>query len=179
MLGFVFAESSRRIDPEAAKAIVDQLPARVSAVGVFVNETVETIEHIARTVGLDVVQLHGDESPALCKQLSYPVIKAFTIREKGDVLRLAAYDCDYYLVDSPGMKYRGGSGNTFDWSLLQGENLQREKLILAGGLNQNNVKDACKQVKPAAVDVSSGVETNGKKDTKKIIDFIQTAKSID
>lgn len=176
MLGFVFAESSREISPEAAKKIVEQLPEHVAAVGVFVNETIENIERIAEIVGLDYIQLHGDEPPSFCGQISLPVIKAFTIKEEADVKRLSEYKCDFYLVDSPGIRYRGGSGKPFDWSLLQDQNLPKEKMILAGGLNEGNIPEAIKQVQPYAVDVSSGVETDGKKDHQKIEDFIKTAK---
>lgn len=176
MLGFVFAESSRKISPETAKKIVEQLPEQVAAVGVFVNETIENIGRIAETAGLDYIQLHGDEPPSFCEQLSLPVIKSFTIKEKVDAKRLSEYKCDFYLVDSPGIRYRGGSGKPFDWSLLQDQNLPREKVILAGGLNEGNVAEAIKQVQPHAVDVSSGVETDGKKDHQKIEDFIKEAK---
>jgi len=178
MLGFVFAESSRKIEPEQAKEIIDQLPPHVAAVGVFVNETVENILQIAVTAGLDYIQLHGDETPELCEQLLLPVIKAFTIREKNDVHQLSLYSCDYYLVDSPGIRYRGGSGKPFDWSLLTDMDIPREKMILAGGLNESNVKEAVQMVRPGVVDVSSGVETNGKKDNQKIVTFVQTAKQL-
>ncbi|GIN89292.1 N-(5'-phosphoribosyl)anthranilate isomerase [Siminovitchia terrae] len=176
MLGFVFADSSRRIEPSDAQDIISQLPEHVAAVGVFVNETIEQIHRIAEEAGLDYIQLHGDETPEFCKELLLPVIKAFTIKEENDAKKLSGYECDFYLVDSPGIRYRGGSGKPFDWRLLQEQKLPREKMILAGGLNQANVKEAIRLAQPAAVDVSSGVETNGKKDHQKIIDFIQEAK---
>ncbi|RST77458.1 phosphoribosylanthranilate isomerase [Siminovitchia acidinfaciens] len=178
MLGFVFAESTRKITPEAAREIVDQLPQHVAAVGVFVNETVENIEQIAETAGLDYIQLHGDEPPEFCGKLSRPIIKAFTIREKDDAEKLFKYECDYYLVDSPGIRYRGGSGMPFDWSLLQNQNIPRGKMILAGGLNEANVTEAIDMVQPSGVDVSSGVETDGQKDLKKIFAFVKTAKQL-
>jgi phosphoribosylanthranilate isomerase len=176
MLGFVFAESSRKISPEKAKEIANRLPEHMKLTGVFVNETVETIRQIKEMVNLDYVQLHGDESPEFCEALGVPVIKALTIREKSDIEKMREYDCDYFLLDSPGVRYAGGSGNTFDWSLLEDERIPREKLILAGGLNAMNVGEAIERVKPAMVDVSSGVETNGKKDVKKIASFIKAAK---
>lgn len=178
MLGFVFAESTRKITPEAAREIVDQLPQHVAAVGVFVNETVENIEQIAETAGLDYIQLHGDEPPEFCRELSRPIIKAFTIRAKDDAEKLFKYECDYYLVDSPGIRYRGGSGKPFDWNLLQNQNIPRGKVILAGGLNEANVTEAIDMVQPAGVDVSSGVETDGQKDLKKIFAFVKTAKQL-
>ncbi len=176
MLGFVFAESSRRIPLSTAQEIIAQLPNHVSSVGVFVNETIDNIHRISETAGLDYIQLHGDEPPKFCKKLSFPVIKAFSVKEAADMKKLSEYECDFYLVDSPGIRYRGGSGKPFDWSLLQEQDLPREKMILAGGLNQANVAEAIRQVQPVAVDVSSGVETDGEKDHRKIIDFIRTAK---
>lgn len=175
MIGFLFAPSSRRIDPEKAAEIARQLSPTVKKVGVFVNETKETIEKIAELVGLDFIQLHGDESASFAESLCRPVIKAFNINEvSDDVLR--SYPCDYYLIDSPGTTYRGGSGKVFDWSRLLDRNIDRRKLILAGGLNTANVVEAITTVRPAGIDVSSGVETNGKKDHAKIEQFIQVVR---
>ncbi|WP_349305409.1 phosphoribosylanthranilate isomerase [Bacillus sp. FJAT-50079] len=176
LLGFVFADSSRKITPERAAAISQTLPAHVKTVGVFVNETREKIDDIAEQVGLDYIQLHGDESPEFCQQLRRPVIKAFSIKQKSDLERLNEYTCAYYLVDSPGIDYRGGSGIPFDWDLLTEAKVPHEKVILAGGLQRENVAEAIRKVRPAAVDVSSGVETNKQKDPEKIIDFIREAK---
>lgn len=176
MLGFVFAESPRKISLERAKEIAGLLPEHIKITGVFVNETAETILRISEWVNLDYVQLHGDETPEFCRQLGVPVIKALTIREKSDIKKMRIYDCDYFLLDSPGVRYAGGSGNPFDWSLLKDTGIPREKVILAGGLNEKNVGEAIRIVSPAMVDVSSGVETNGKKDLKKITSFIKAAK---
>lgn len=176
MIGFVFAESSRRISPEKAKEIVQLLPDNVKITGVFVNEKPEVIRDIKEMVSLDYVQLHGDESPEFCKSLGVPVIKALAIREKSVIEKMSKYDCDYFILDSPGVQYRGGSGKTFDWYLLQDRDIPNEKIILAGGLNETNVQDAIRTVRPAMVDVSSGVETNGKKDVKKIAAFIKAVK---
>ncbi|WP_325167511.1 phosphoribosylanthranilate isomerase [Lederbergia citri] len=175
-LGFVFAESKRKISPEKAAQIIEKVPHHIETVGVFVNETYENIIHIAERANLDYIQLHGDESPEFCKSLPYPVIKAFSIKEKADLNQLAGYDCRYFLLDSPGVKYRGGSGIPFDWSLLEHLDIPREKIILAGGLDRENIKKATSTVKPAIVDVSSGVETNGVKDVNKIQQFLVTAK---
>jgi len=175
-LGFVFAESKRKITPESAALIIQRVQQNVKSVGVFVNESYENIIRIAGIAKLDYIQLHGDESPEFCKSLPYPVIKAFSIKEQDDIKQLAKYDCEYFLVDSPGVKYRGGSGIPFDWSLLEYLDIPREKIILAGGLDSENVKKAITTVKPAIVDVSSGVETNGVKDLRKIQEFLATAK---
>lgn len=171
-IGFVFAASRRKITPESAKMIARSLSSSVKTVGVFVNETVEQMVNIAEYVGLDYLQLHGDEGEAVSKQLPRPVIKAFSVKDKS-IKNIMNYPCDYYLIDSPG----GGTGKSFDWKLLDKFNLDASKLILAGGLNPENVQEAIRVVKPAGVDVSSGVETNGAKDIKKIKQFIHAAKN--
>lgn len=171
-IGFVFAASRRKITPERAKMIAKSLSSPVKTVGVFVNETVEQMVNIAEYVGLDYLQLHGDEGEAVSKQLPRPVIKAFSVKDKS-IKNIMNYPCDYYLIDSPG----GGTGKSFDWKLLDKFNLDASKLILAGGLNPENVQEAIRVVKPAGVDVSSGVETNGAKDIKKIKQFIHAAKN--
>ncbi|GGH72417.1 N-(5'-phosphoribosyl)anthranilate isomerase [Compostibacillus humi] len=171
-IGFVFAASRRKITPERAKMIARSLSSSVKTVGVFVNETVEQMVNIAEYVGLDYLQLHGDEGEAVSKQLPRPVIKAFSVKDKS-IKNIMNYPCDYYLIDSPG----GGTGKSFDWKLLDKFNLDASKLILAGGLNPENVQEAIRVVKPAGVDVSSGVETNGAKDIKKIKQFIHATKN--
>ncbi|WP_245208055.1 phosphoribosylanthranilate isomerase [Sediminibacillus dalangtanensis] len=176
-IGFVFAPSKRRVSVEQARSIAEKLPAEVKKVGVFVNEQAETIGEIAEQVGLDYVQLHGDESPELVKSLEVPVIKAFQITSTADLKKLTLYQCDYFLLDSPAGKYRGGNGEVFDWSLTKELPALNGKLILAGGLHADNVREAIEEVTPNAVDVSSGVETAGRKDEKKIYTFIQAAKS--
>lgn len=174
-IGFVFAPSSRRIAPVEAEAIAKQIPTHVKKVGVFVDETIENMHFIANLVGLDYIQLHGNEPAHVASRLRYPIIKAFTLSET-DERTIATYPCDYVLIDSPGKKYRGGSGETFDWRLFEQFQIDREKVILAGGLSDQNVQEAIQTVRPAAVDVSSGVETDGKKDCEKIRAFITRAK---
>lgn len=176
-LGFVFAKSKRRITPEKAKEIISQLPAHVLKVGVFVNETKENIEKIAAQTGLTAIQLHGDEPPQFCQGFDLPVIKALSIGSHEDLELIDQYDCEYLLLDSPVGKYRGGNGVSFDWSLLQEENLQGRRIILAGGLTAGNVSEAITIAKPYMVDVSSGVETDGRKDLHKIQDFLVNAKN--
>ncbi|MCT2538189.1 phosphoribosylanthranilate isomerase [Aquibacillus koreensis] len=177
-IGFVFAKSKRRIDKDRAKAIAESIPSNVKKVGVFVNEDVEVIKDIAETVGLDYVQLHGDESPEFCDRVGFPIIKAFQVRSKSDLEEISNYNCNYYLLDSPAGKYRGGNGETFDWKLTKDLNLDG-KVILAGGLHAENVQDAIKEVQPEGIDVSSGVETDGAKDLNKIDAFIKEAKKGD
>lgn len=174
-LGFVFAPSKRQITPTEAVKIAKTIPSSIQKVGVFVNESVENICEIAELVGLDVIQLHGDESPAILEQLSYKTIKAFPI-DQINPATIKTFPCDYYLIDSPAGKYQGGSGKTFDWNLATDLAIDPNKVILAGGLTPENVKNAIKEVKPAGVDVSSGVETNSVKDHNKIKQFIANAK---
>lgn len=174
-IGFVFAASKRQISAEAASKIAAELPSEIKKVGVFVNEDKEKICQIAETVGLDYIQLHGDEPATFADSLPYPVIKAFSIDHVKDEI-LQAYPCDYLLIDSPPSTYRGGSGTAFNWETLKKYKIPMEKLILAGGLSIGNVEDAKRNVKPAGVDVSSGVETAGVKDPEKIKKFISLAK---
>lgn len=178
-IGFVFADSKRQITKKQASDLAQKIPAHVKKVGVFVNETAEEIRKTAESVGLDYIQLHGDEPPAFCEKLGLPVIKAFQVRDAGDLEKLAAYDCDYYLLDSPAGKYRGGSGETFDWSLVKEYAFLNKKIILAGGLRADNINKAIHEVHPVGVDVSSGVETDSKKDPSKIKAFLHAAKKGD
>ncbi|WP_077623567.1 phosphoribosylanthranilate isomerase [Sediminibacillus massiliensis] len=178
-LGFVFASSKRRVTKEQAKEIAETLPRRVKKIGVFVNESPEVINDIAESVGLDYAQLHGDESPEEMEEIKVPVIKAFQINSKEDFEQIASYPCEYYLLDSPAGKYRGGNGEAFDWSLAEYMPEVNGKIFLAGGLKPGNVQQAITEVKPAGVDVSSGVETNGEKDRDKIDAFIRAAKRIE
>lgn len=174
-IGFVFAPSKRRIAIEDAKTIAKQLSPNIKKVGVFVNTSLVEIIEIAQTVGLDIIQLHGDEPASFAEQIPYPVIKAFSIDQVSPDA-IATYPSEYLLIDSPGEDYRGGSGKTFSWELLDELHIPREKLILAGGLSPANIESAIKKVRPTGVDVSSGVETNGKKDIEKINNFIINAK---
>ena len=178
-LGFVFAESKRKINPESAGEIIRELPREVLKVGVFVNETKEIIEEIVSVSGINVIQLHGDETPEFCSSFSLPVIKALSIGSPEDLYQLDEYSCEYVLLDSPKGKYRGGNGVSFDWSILNNNPKQNKKMILAGGLNPENVGDGIKAANPYMVDVSSGVETEGKKDPEKIKRFIDNAKCVE
>jgi len=176
-IGFVFAPSKRRISPVNAAKISKHLSSKIKTVGVFVNESVENMKYIANLVGLDYIQLHGDEPASVAKKIPYPIIKAFSIQQVNPKT-VHEYPCDYLLIDSPGEKYRGGSGNVFNWERLENVQMDKSKMILAGGLSAENVRDAKKFVKPAGVDVSSGVETNGMKDPLKIKRFLERAKLV-
>jgi phosphoribosylanthranilate isomerase len=174
MLGFNFWPASPRyIKPGAAKLIIDKLPGGVSSIGVFVNESAEKIIDINRETGLSAIQLHGDESPAECKNLSgLSVIKAMRVGEGFRVERICEYGVDTVLLDASLKGRYGGTGVTFDWSIAARARAYA-KIILAGGLNAENVKEAIQIARPFAVDVCSGVEAApGRKDFAKMREFI-------
>lgn len=175
-IGFMFAPSKRRVTLEQAVALAANIPAQVKKVGVFVNEEMETIQHIAQTVPLDFIQYHGDETQAVIDAVGLPSIKACSVKTRDDVELAAHYNVDYWLFDAPGTDFRGGSGQAFDWSLLEQVRIPRDKIIVAGGLHAENVTQAITQVTPYAVDVSSGVEMNGVKDSARILAFTREAK---
>ncbi|MDA2341397.1 phosphoribosylanthranilate isomerase [Bacillus cereus] len=176
-LGFVFAESKRKIAPKRAEEIIQELPANVLKIGVFVNESVEVIQKIADECGLTHVQLHGDEDNYQIRRLNIPSIKSLGVTSESDMKNAQGYETDYILFDSPKEKFHGGNGKTFSWELLGHMPKElRKKTILAGGLNALNIEEAIQTVRPYMVDVSSGVETEGKKDVEKIKQFIIKAK---
>ncbi|HHW42965.1 phosphoribosylanthranilate isomerase [Desulfofundulus thermobenzoicus] len=177
-LGFVFAGSPRYIAPETARRISRALPPFVTRVGVFVDAPLETIREMVHFCSLDAVQLHGQEPPEYCRLLPCRVIKAFRIEDGGGLPDFAGYPADAFLVDTAVPGKAGGTGRTFNWQLVAGLNLPRP-LILAGGLNPENVGRAVSTVRPYGVDVSSGVERDGRpgiKDPDKIRRFIAAAR---
>lgn len=173
-IGFVFAPSSRQVTVERAMELAKYVPEDVWKIGVFVNPSAEEVQRIFQAIPLDYVQYHGEESPAFIREVGLPSIKAFSVQTKGDVERAAAYDVEYFLFDAPGTDYKGGSGQTFDWSLLEDVGIHKQQIILAGGLQANNVVEAIHLVQPAMVDVSSGVECDKRKDASLIREFLQT-----
>lgn len=175
-IGFVFAPSHREVTVEQAQKLAKLIPSSVLKMGVFVDETKEQLVKIFNEVPLDYIQYHGDETPAFIQQVGLPSIKALAIENEDDVKLAATYDVDYYLFDTPGVEYKGGSGKTFNWSLLENAGVSKEQIILAGGLHAGNVQEALRQVNPCMVDVSSGVEIEKQKDTERIQTFIHTAK---
>lgn len=178
MIGFVFAPSKRQVTTEQATELAQYIPKGIKNVGVFVNSDKETIIRIFNDVPLDYVQYHGDETNEFIQQIGLPSIKAFPIHTEEDVLRASQYDVDYYLFDTPSTTYRGGSGETFDWSLIKNSPIPTEKIIIAGGLNSENVLQAITLISPAGVDVSSGVERDGQKDSALITQFLATVKGV-
>lgn len=172
-LGFNFwPQSPRYIDPGDAADIIRALPPLVACIGVFVNENVDRIREITERSGLAGAQLHGDESPAFCDSLEgIRVIKAFRVGADFDPKVIQAYRVSAALLDSKTPGY-GGSGKGFDWQVAL--NAKRYgPVILAGGLNSDNVSEAITTVEPLAVDVCSGVESEpGRKDFKKMQAFM-------
>ena len=179
-IGLVFyPDSPRAVGIAQAQQIAKQLPAFVSCVGLFVNAEEALVNEVLSQVGIDVIQFHGDEPPAACERYHKRYIKAVNMH---DGINLDAF-CQRYeqasaiLVDSAAGAAHGGTGKVFDWKLIP-SNLSKP-IILAGGLNAENVANAVATVRPYAVDVSSGVEqSKGVKDEQKIVSFIRGVESV-
>lgn len=175
-IGFVFAPSKRRVTIREAAELAKEIPSNIWKIGVFVNPTKEELEAAYHQVPLDFVQLHGNETPEFIQNIAIPTIKAWSIRKEADVEYATQFNSNYYLLDAPGTDYQGGSGLSFDWELLKGLRIPANKVILAGGLHEKNVQEAIRLVQPYMVDVSSGVEIEGRKDSELIRTFIRTVK---
>ncbi|HIE28131.1 TPA: phosphoribosylanthranilate isomerase [Candidatus Poribacteria bacterium] len=176
-LGFVFVPNTPRyIEPAKAAGIIARLPLFVMAVGLFVNASEEHIKQVADQCKLNILQLHGQEPPDFCLRFNRKVIKAFRVKDRGSLTALPKYTVSAYLLDTYVKSAMGGTGVTFDWRLAS-DAKRYGPVILAGGLNPENVAKAIQQVRPYGVDVSSGVEAKpGKKDHSKLKDFIEAAK---
>lgn len=176
-VGFVFAKSKRQIDKYIAKKLITKLDENIKTVGVFLNNSVDTVKEIAEFCELDIIQLHGDEPPEYCNFFDREVWKAFRVKTKESFKNLKHYNANGYLLDTYTEEAYGGTGKTFNWSLAS--KISKEKfIILAGGLSENSIDKAIDIVKPAVVDVSSGVETNGSKDFDKMERFIGKVRMI-
>ena len=174
-IGLVFyAASPRCVSIAQAQAIVAAMPPFISVVGLFVNATTTEIKSVLAQVHLDIVQFHGDESPEDCAQINLPYYKAIRVKPDTNLLQ---YVVDFkaakaLLLDTYSEQAYGGTGHVFDWNLIP-KNMTKP-VILAGGLDANNVAQAIKQVQPYAVDVSGGVEySKGVKDKDRIAAFMQ------
>lgn len=172
-VGFIFCPSPRGVAVEKAAEICAHLPPFLVRVGVFANQRPEDIRAAVDHCGLDVVQLHGEESPSDCATVEGRVVKAFRLRGEEDLDRLAAYKVDAYLLDTHVEGELGGTGRTFDWELAVRARTHGP-VILAGGLSAHNVGDAVRRVRPYAVDVASGVEREpGRKDPERLRAFLR------
>lgn len=175
-IGFVFYKpSSRYVDPEAVGQITRALPFFVVKVGVFVNEAPSEINRVSKVAGLNAAQLHGEESFADCAAVHVPVIKGFRVNEDFDFAALDECRRFAVLLDSRSENAYGGTGKTFDWSLIPEE--LRPNIALAGGVSVENVERIRREINPPMVDVSSSVESApGIKDPEKVAEFIRKAK---
>ncbi|MFP5263243.1 MAG: phosphoribosylanthranilate isomerase [Blastocatellia bacterium] len=173
-IGFNFWRGSARyVDPGRAREIAAGVSPLASLVGVFVNEEARRIEDIFSDVCLSAVQLHGDETPDFCARLdSIKLIKAFWVGQGFDIHEISRYPVSMALLDAGGKGSYGGTGTTFDWRVAV-EAKRFARVILAGGLSVENVAEAIRRVRPAAVDVCSGVEAEpGRKDLNRLRDFM-------
>lgn len=178
--GFVFYPLSKRyVSLITARLLKAQLKKHIKTVGVFVNAPPEEIAAAAELGLINLVQLHGDEGndyiAELQKICKLPIIKAVRVQDENDIRRADYYNCDYLLFDAYAKSAFGGTGRQFDTELLKKVKIHKP-YFLAGGLDAENVRQALKGLKPYAVDVSSGVETAGGKDKKKIKMFIKQVK---
>lgn len=183
-LGFVFVPGTPRVvSAESAADIVRQLPPFITRVGLFADEEAGRVHDVLGQTGIETVQFHGDESPEYCRSFRdrVRVVKAFRIRGPETLERMSDYtgSVDAFLLDAWAPGALGGTGIRFDWSLMMGGRPRGAPLVLAGGLNPENVAEAVRRVRPFAVDVSSGVErAPGKKDPSKVCEFVQAVKAV-
>lgn len=178
-LGFIFANSPRRVSVARAREIVRAVGPWVATVGVFVDASAGEIVRIASECRLSAVQLHGGQGPALAKKLAacpFWVIKVFAVGTRSDLRGITGTEADAFLFDTKVEGKAGGTGKTFDWRILKTERFGKP-LIVSGGLNPANVAGVIRMLSPYGVDVSSSLESYpGKKDPKKVKLFIQNAK---
>jgi phosphoribosylanthranilate isomerase len=175
-LGFIFYEKSPRyVSPETAMRIIRNLPDDISKVGVFVNHDIHAVRQIYEFCGLDLIQLHGDESPAYCREFSQSIlIKAISPRNEEDLGIVKRYGVKAVIIDARESGLYGGTGKKSNWELAV-KLKEMHLLVLSGGLNAGNILEGIRTVSPHAVDVNSGVELSpGKKDPKQVQSMIET-----
>ena len=183
-VGMIFYDPSPRACSLAdAEQIAAELRRRTELCGVFVNATLATIAATSERLGLTLVQLHGDEGPSFCREVARrtgaKVTKAIPLRDAGSLRDIERFHTHYHLIDSHRAGMRGGTGTTFDWSLLRARR-SAVPLILSGGLSAENVAHAVDVVRPFAVDVASGVEAApGAKHPRKLEAFFAAARAAD
>jgi phosphoribosylanthranilate isomerase len=175
-IGFIFAQSPRRVTCELAKSIIEKLPQNILKVGIFVNEEENEVKKLANYCRLDMLQFHGSESPDYCLRFSLPVIKAFRIKDFDDLCEIKNYKNVLILLDTYNPSKVGGKGVALSQDIaIKAKGLFN--FILSGGLNPLNVGKAIRIIRPFGVDVCSGIEkAPGKKDITKMIDFISEVK---
>ena len=178
-IGLVFAPSPRQVSVEKAREVADAPPPDVLKVGVFVNAAPKEVLRVAREVGLDYAQLHGDEGPEIVRAVQaggVPVIKALRVRGAASLEGLERYGADLYLLDAYSEKARGGTGERFDWTVAK-TLIGRGNIVVSGGLGPENVGEAVRVFEPYGVDASSSLEDEpGKKNDERVRRFIGAAK---
>jgi len=178
-LGFIFAPSPRRVEPDVAKKIILALPKTLLKVGVFVNEAPEEVQRVAKYCSLNALQFHGEESPEYCKRFYHPIIKAIRIKSFESLKEMEKYPDCLILLDTFSPTQAGGTGNPFPWEVALKAKEERE-FILSGGLKPENIEEAIKKVKPWGVDICSGVEAiPKKKDLLKMANFVKEFRKAD
>lgn len=175
--GFVFASGRHMLQPDQARELARALRPGIRRAGVFVNCPMKRILEITRLVPLDIIQLHGEESPkdihALKAQSGREIWKALRVKNRETLETLECWPADKILLDAYSSKGYGGTGEQFCWRWLK--DLPMERIVLAGGLTPENLREALAQCNPSMVDVSSGAETNGAKDRDKILRMVALA----
>jgi phosphoribosylanthranilate isomerase len=178
-VGLVFAESPRRVDFEEARRISLALPENIIRVGVFVDEEPAEILRISREVGLDLAQLHGDETPEIVtavRQGGVKVMKALRVRDAGSLDALDSYEADLILLDAYSERARGGTGERFDWEAAK-SSTGRDNIVVSGGLGPENVREAIEFFEPYGVDASSSLEDGpGRKNGERVRRFVLAAR---
>ena len=178
-IGFIlYAKSRRYIEPQRLKTIARALPS-IKKVGVFVDEEPDVMNRIADECGLDYVQLHGNEPPAIAEQVERPVIKAYRYGDNFSTAAANSFPTEIILVDSYQAGRAGGTGEIFDWQAAKREIAAVEKPVLvAGGLNSDNAREACRIFSPYGIDISGGLEVGGEKSIDKIKKFMDIVRKI-
>jgi phosphoribosylanthranilate isomerase len=174
-VGLVFADSPRRVNVEGARRISMTLPGHILRVGVFVDEEPADILRISREVGLDLAQLHGDETPetvSAVRQGGVKVMKALRVRDAGSLKALDGFEADLILLDAYSERARGGTGERFDWEVAK-SSTGRDNIVISGGLGPENVREAIEFFEPYGVDASSSLEDGpGRKNGERVRRFV-------
>ena len=178
-VGLIFAESPRRVGVEEARRISIALPENIIRVGVFVDEEPKEVLRISQEVGLDLAQLHGDETPeavTALRQSGVKVMKALRVRDAASLEALDAYEADLFLLDAHSDKVRGGTGERFDWGVAK-YSTGRDNIVVSGGLGPENVREAIEFFEPYGVDASSSLEDGpGRKNGERVRRFVLAAR---
>lgn len=177
-IGFIFANTKRKVTREQSKKLKDMLDKDIKAVGVFVNEDINVVAQLASEKIIDIIQLHGDENSEYIQNLrtltNCPIIRAIRVKSKDDIIKSQNIDVEYLLLDAYHPEQYGGTGESFNHNLIP-KNIK--PYFLAGGINENNICNIIKTLNPYCIDLSSAIETNGLKDKKKILKIVELVRS--